>query len=88
MQEKNDDYNPITCTASRSDSEVSIKFSPTSYNHNYKLVTIDTADQTQLFQAPQYPGTHYQMKVDLYTSTDILMESMMVNLTTVYGDLL
>lgn len=25
------------------------------------------------------------MKVDLYTSSDILMESMMVNLTTVYG---
>lgn len=88
MQEKNDDNNPITCTASRSDSDVSIKFNPTSYNHNYKLVSIDTTDQTQLFQAPKFPGTHYQMKVDLYTSTDILMESMMVNLTTVYGDLL
>ncbi len=49
MEEKNDDYNPITCSASRSDSDVSIKFYPTSYNHNYKLVSIDTSDQTQLF---------------------------------------
>lgn len=28
------------------------------------------------------------MKVNLFTSADVLVESMMVNLTTVYGDLL
>ena len=70
------------------DSDVIISFQPTSYNHNYKLVTIDSADQSMLFEAPEYPGTHYQMKVDLYSSTNLLMESMMVNLTTVYGELL
>lgn len=63
-------------------------FYPNSYNHNYKLVTIDTSDQTKLFKAPAYPGTHYQMKVNLFTSSDVLMESMKVNITTVYGDLL
>lgn len=88
MEEKNDDYNPITCTSSRNESEVTIKFLPNSYNHNYKLVTIDTADQSQLFKAPAYPGTHYQMKVNMFTSSNVLVESMMVNLTTVYGELL
>ena len=88
MEEKNDDYNPITCTATRNDSDVTIKFWPNNYNHNYKLVSIDDSDQSLLFKAPKYPGTHYQMKVDLWTSSHILVESMMVNLTTVYGDLL
>ena len=87
MEEKNDDYNPITCTSSRSVSNVTMKFYPNSYNHNYKLVTIDTSDQSKLFKAPAYPGTHYQMKVDMFSSSDVLVESMMVNLTTVYGQL-
>lgn len=65
-----------------------MKFYPTSYNHNYKLVTIDTSDQSKLFKAPAYPGTHYQMKVNLFTSSDVLLESMYVNITTVYGNLL
>lgn len=88
MEEKNNDFNPITCTANRTNSDVSVKFYPNSYNHNYKLVTIDTSDQTKLFKAPAYPGNHYQMKVNLFTSANVLVESMMVNLTTVYGDLL
>ena len=88
MEEKNDDFNPTTCSAARADSDVTIKFLPSSYNHNYKLVTIDTSDQTKLFKAPVYPGTHYQMKVNLFTSSDVLVESMKVNLTTVYGNLL
>lgn len=41
-----------------------------------------------MFTAPQYPGTHYQMKVDLYTNTNKLIESQYINLTTVYGKLL
>lgn len=88
MEEKNNDFNPITCTANRSNSDVILKFYPNTYNHKYKLVTIDASDKTKLFKAPAYPGNHYQMKVNLFTSADVLVESMMVNLTTVYGDLL
>ena len=88
MELKNDDFNPTTCSAVRQDSDVTLKFYPTSYNHNYKLITIDTSDQTKLFKAPAYPGTHYQMKVNLFTTSNILYQSMMVNLTTVYGNLL
>lgn len=88
MEEKNDDYNPVSCTASRNDSDLRIKFDPDSYNHNYKLVSIDTSQNSKLFTAPALPGTHYQMGVDLYSCSDVLMESMKVNLTTVYGELL
>jgi hypothetical protein len=49
---------------------------------------IDNKDASKLFTAPQYPGTHYQMKVDLYTDTNKLIESQYINLTTVYGKLL
>ena len=63
---------------------------PVSYtfNHNYKLLKIDNRNASRLFTAPQYPGSHYQMKVELYTNTDLLIESQYINLTTVYGKLL
>lgn len=79
------------CTTSRNNSKVTVRFLPEvayAYNHNYKLMKIDNKDASKLFTAPQYPGTHYQMKVDLYTNTDKLIESQYVNLTTVYGKLL
>jgi hypothetical protein len=43
------------------------------YNHDYKLMKIDNSDGSKLFTAPQYPGTHYQMKVDLYTTANLLI---------------
>lgn len=69
---------------------MTIRVLPVSYtfNHNYKLLKIDNKNATRLFTAPQYPGSHYQMKVDLYTSTDLLIESQYINLTSVYGKLL
>lgn len=73
MKQKNDDPNTIACTANRTNSDVTIKFVPSSYNHNYKLINIDTSDKTKLFKAPAYPGTHYQMKVNLFTSTNVLV---------------
>ena len=85
MQESNNDYNPVACTAARDNSEVTITFIPDNYNHNYKLVAIDNADQSQLFLSPAYPGSQYQVKANLFDSAGILYESMMVNLTTVYG---
>ena len=85
MQEKNDDYNPVTCTASRNDSDFTIKFVPQTYNHNYKLINIDTSTASNLFLSPKNPGPHYQTKVNLFSSSDVLLESMMVNLTKVYG---
>lgn len=91
MKEKNSDNFLFGCTATRNNSKVTIRFMPNAgytYNHNYKLLKIDNSDATRLFTAPQYPGTHYQMKVDLYTNTDRLIESQYINLTTVYGKLL
>jgi hypothetical protein len=40
---------------------------------NYKLIKIDTANSAQLFKTPEYPGNMYQMKVDLYTNTQLLI---------------
>lgn len=80
---------PITsCLIDRTNSTLSITYVPSSYDHNYKLITLNTASVSQLFTSPAYPGTHYQMKADLYTqilSKDVLIETMKVNLTTVFG---
>lgn len=90
MKEKNSDSYTFGCTATRNNSKVAVRFMPVSYtyNHNYKLLRIDNKNASRLFTAPQYPGSHYQMKVDLYTNTDLLIESQYINLTTVYGKLL
>lgn len=77
MKQNNGDSYNFGCTASRNNSKVTIRFIPTSggyvYNHMYKLLKIDNHDDTKLFIAPQYPGTHYQMKVDLYTNSHLLI---------------
>lgn len=61
--------------ASRNNSKVTIRLNPTggAYNHNYKIIRIDHSNSNLLFTAPQYPGTHYQMKVDLYNETGPLL---------------
>jgi hypothetical protein len=77
MKQNNGDNDLFKCIASRNNSKVTIRKSPVSntyiYNHMYKLIKIDNHDASKLFTAPQYPGTHYQMKVDLYTNTDRLI---------------
>lgn len=55
------------------DSQVSIKFSPNSYNHHYKLIYIDTTQTNKLFTAPKWPGNHYLMGVDLYGTDNSLV---------------
>ena len=80
---------PITsCLIDRTNSTLTITYVPSSYDHNYKLITLNTAATNKLFTSPAYPGTHYQMKADLYTqisSKDVLIETTRVNLTTVFG---
>jgi hypothetical protein len=40
---------------------------------------------SSLFTAPKYPGDHYQMQVNLWSSGNALVEVQNVNITTVYG---
>lgn len=75
MKEKNSDAYTFGCIATRNNSKVTIRVTPIgyTYNHNYKLIKIDNKNASKLFTAPQYPGSHYQMKVDLYTNTNLLI---------------
>lgn len=82
------DININSCLVDRTNSTVRITYIPASYDHNYKLITLNINDGTLLFTTPQYPGTHYQMKAELYTNIagkDVMIERTMVNITTVYG---
>jgi len=88
MEDNNADSTTVTCEAWRTNSEFHIKFTPSAYNHNYKLLYIDTSETSKLFTAPINPGSHYLMGVKLYSTDDSLVESMMVNVTTVFGYLL
>lgn len=51
-----------------------IKYQPPStYNHHYKLISIDTSDSSKLFTAPGLPGDQYQMGVELYGTDDSIV---------------
>ena len=43
--------------------------SPGYYNHEYQLITVDHSDQDKLFVSPA-SGSHYRMKVQLYSTAD------------------
>ena len=71
----------------RNNSEVTITYTPDSntYNQLYNLLNIDHSVANKLFTTPEYPGSHYQMGVDLWSGIGQLVESQRVNVTTVYG---
>lgn len=85
------DVSISSCNTDRTNSTFTITYVPASYDHNYKLITLNT-DATKLFTSPAYPGSHYQMGADLYTTlpngTDMMVETTKVNVTTVYGEYL
>ncbi|KRX03573.1 hypothetical protein PPERSA_04125 [Pseudocohnilembus persalinus] len=54
------------------------------YDHAINIITLGNTDQDYLFKAPKYPGTHYNMTLELY-SEGILVEKSVVNLTNVQG---
>jgi hypothetical protein len=74
----------------RDNSQITISYTPGggTYNQNYNLLNIDNTDSTQLFTTPKYPGDQYQMKVNLWGNDNSLVETQMVNITTVYGSYL
>jgi hypothetical protein len=77
---------PVTCAVSRDSVALTIKFSPSSYTQSlYNLISIDHSSTSLLFTAPPYPGDHYQMQTNLWTSAGALVESQKINITTVYG---
>jgi hypothetical protein len=78
-------YYSFNCPLTRNNSQITIGFNPTVYNQLYNLFNIDTSNTAMLFTAPKYPGNHYQMQVNLWSSSNALVESQYINLTTVYG---
>lgn len=76
------------CAANRNNSQITMAYNPPTYNQLYNLINLDSSSASQLFTAPMYPGNHYQMQVNLWTSGGALVESQYINLTTVYGNYL
>ena len=85
IQSKTTVYEQFSCSLGRNNSRITIAFNPSSYNQQYNLFNIDHSTASLLFTAPSYPGNHYQMRVNLWTTANLLAESQLVNLTTVYG---
>lgn len=77
----------FACGVSRTNSQITISYKPSSgtYNQWYNLINLDHSNPSLLFTAPSYPGDHYQMKVNLWSPSNALVESQNINITTVYG---
>lgn len=54
------------------------------YNHAINIITLGDLGDGKLFKAPRYPGTHYNMSLELY-SGDVLVEKSTINMTNVQG---
>jgi hypothetical protein len=78
-------YSSFSCPLSRNNSQITIGFNPPTYNQLYDIFNLDHSVSSLLFTAPNYPGNHYQMQVNLWSSSNLLVESQYINLTTVYG---
>ena len=80
-------YSVSDCSVRRDSRKITIGYNPSgsNYNQGYNLINIDHSVASSLFTAPDYPGNHYQMQVNLWTSSYALVESQYINLTTVYG---
>lgn len=85
IQSTTTSYYQFSCSLVRNSSQITIAFNPTTYNQRYNLFNIDHSDSSRLFTAPRFPGSHYQMQVNLWSNTNTLVESQYINLTTVYG---
>jgi len=85
VQSKTTSLYNFTCGIARNNSQITIGYTPTAYNQLYNLINIDDSNVAQLFTAPSYPGDLYQMQVNLWSTTNALIESQYINITTVYG---
>lgn len=66
-------YSVTSCSITRNPSAVTIKYSPPTYNQWYNLIGVDHSNPALLFTAPPYPGDHYQMQTNLWTSAGALV---------------
>lgn len=85
IQSRTTTYYTFSCPISRNSSQITIGFTPPGYDQKYNLFNIDHSSASMLFTAPNFPGNHYQMQVNLWSTSNTLVESQYINLTTVYG---
>ena len=65
----------FSCGVERKDAQITISYTPTSnsYNQGYNLLNLDHSDSSMLFTAPAFPGNHYTMQVNLWSSSNALV---------------
>ena len=83
IQATTTNFSTFNCQLVRNNSQITITYIPPSYNHRYNLINMDHSSASQLFTAPNFPGNHYQMQVNLWSAANALVESQYINLTTV-----
>jgi len=84
-QTRTSDLQSFNCPVQRNNSQITIGYTPPGYTQLYSLLNLDTSNATQLFTTPPFPGKHYTMRVNLWSNTNALVESQLINITTVFG---
>lgn len=52
------------------------------YDNAINIITLGDLGDGKLFKAPKYPGTHYNMSLELY-SGEVLVEKSIINMSNV-----
>lgn len=73
IQSRTTTFYSFSCPVSRNNSQITIGFTPPGYNQLYNLFNIDHSSASMLFTAPNFPGNHYRMQVNLWASNNSLV---------------
>ena len=73
-----------TCKQSREGGKTLIKVSPENYDNDVKIIQLGSILQQNWFTAPQLPGNFYNMTVEIYFNTGVLLEKQTIGISPVY----
>lgn len=76
----------VQCKQSREAGQTLIKLTPTNYNQEVKIIQLGSKLQSNWFTAPKLPGDFYNMTVELYSTSNVLLEKQTIDISPVYGE--
>lgn len=74
------------CKQSREGGQTLIKLTPSNYDQEVKIIQLGSKSSSNWFTAPSLPGDFYNMTVELYSTSNVLLEKQTIDISPVYGE--
>jgi hypothetical protein len=74
-----------SCVQTRLNGQTLITVTPTNYDNSVKIIQLASVNMSDWFTAPSLPGSFYNMTVEMYSGSGVLLEKQTVNISSVMG---